>query len=111
MGHYPVYEHEGKGAVAEAEAVPKLKKPPLYRVLLLNDDFTPMDFVVAVLVGFFYMPEAKAIQVMWQIHIEGKGVCGVYTREIAETKVSQVNGYARSHHYPLLCTMEKVEEE
>ncbi len=93
--------------VAVEEARPKLKKPPLYRVVLINDDFTPMDFVVDVLESIFGMERTRATQVMLEVHTKGKGVCGVYTFEIAETKVAQVMGIARQHQHPLLCTMEE----
>ena len=92
--------------VAELEASPKVKKPSMYLVILLNDDFTPMDFVVAVLIEFFAKTLVLATHIMLQVHYQGRGVCGVYTREIAETKVAIVNAYARSYDYPLLCTME-----
>lgn len=85
---------------------PKIKKPNMYKVLLNNDDFTPMDFVVGVLVKFFAMATERATQVMLQVHLQGKGVCGIFTRDIAETKVVQVNDFARSCEYPLLCSME-----
>ena len=85
----------------------KLQPPKMYRVLLLNDDFTPMDFVVDVLMQFFTMDLEKATQVMLHVHTRGRGVCGVFTREIAESKVAQVNDYARLNQHPLLCTMEK----
>jgi ATP-dependent Clp protease adaptor protein ClpS len=75
-------------------------------VVLLNDDYTPMDFVVHVLEAFFSLPRDKATQVMLQVHTQGKGVCGVYTREIAETKVHQVNTFSRDNQHPLLCTLE-----
>ena len=88
------------------EAKPKLRRPPLYRVVLLNDDYTPMDFVEHVLESFFSMPRDKATQVMLQVHTRGKGVCGVFTREIAETKVHQVNAFSRENQHPLLCTIE-----
>jgi ATP-dependent Clp protease adaptor protein ClpS len=88
------------------EAKPELKEPPLYKVILLNDDYTPMDFVVEVLEMFFAMSRPKATQIMLHVHTRGKGVCGVFTREIAETKVAQVNEYARAHQHPLLCDME-----
>lgn len=90
------------------ESKPKLRRPPLFKVLLLNDDYTPMEFVVQVLEGFFGMNREKATQVMLHVHTRGRGVCGVFTKDIAETKVSQVNDYARSHHHPLLCTMEEA---
>ncbi len=90
------------------EAIPKLKPPPLYKVIILNDDYTPMDFVVHILETFFGMSTEKANQVMLHVHIQGKGICGVYTHEIAETKVMQVNEYSRENEYPLLCTMEEA---
>jgi len=93
--------------LAVETARPKLKRPPLYQVLLLNDDFTPMDFVIHILQSFFSMNQDKATQVMLHVHTRGKGVCGVYTYDVAETKVSQVNAYSRRHEHPLLCTMEK----
>ena len=95
------------GAMIEV-ARPALARPPLYTVLLLNDDYTPMEFVVDVLVHFFAMDEEKATQVMLHVHTRGRGVCGVYTREVAESKVAQVNEFARLHQHPLLCTMEKA---
>ncbi|MBT8132533.1 MAG: ATP-dependent Clp protease adapter ClpS [Gammaproteobacteria bacterium] len=94
------------GLIVE-EARPKLKRPPLYKVVLLNDDYTPMEFVVDVLQNIFGMDRMKATRVMLEVHTRGKGVCGVYTYEIAETKVSQVNSYSREHQHPLLCTMEE----
>ena len=90
------------------EAKPKLKRPPLYKVLLLNDDFTPMEFVVIVLKNFFGMSEEKATQVMLHVHTRGIGVCGVFSRDVAETKVQQVNDFSRKHQHPLLCTMEEA---
>ncbi|RMD80348.1 MAG: ATP-dependent Clp protease adapter ClpS [Gammaproteobacteria bacterium] len=90
------------------EARPKLKEPPLYKVILLNDDFTPMDFVVEVLERFFRMDRPTATRIMLNVHTKGMGVCGVFTRDVAETKVDQVNRYARSHQHPLLCVMEKA---
>jgi ATP-dependent Clp protease adaptor protein ClpS len=92
--------------VAVEEAKPKVKRPPLYKVILLNDDYTPMEFVVHILERFFSMTREKAVRVMLQVHTEGRGVCGTYSREIAETKVAQVNDYSRENHHPLLCTME-----
>lgn len=92
--------------LAVQAAKPELKKPPLYKVMLLNDDFTPMDFVVEVLMDFFGMTEAMATRVMLQIHTQGVGVCGTYTKDVAETKVVIVNEYSREHQHPLLCAME-----
>ena len=94
--------------LAVQEARPKLKKPPLYKVILLNDDYTPMEFVVQVLESFFNMSREQATQIMLHVHTRGVGVCGVYTRDIAETKVQQVNDYSRSNQHPLLCTMEEA---
>lgn len=94
--------------LAVQEAKPKLKRPPLYKVILLNDDYTPMDFVVEVLQRFFGMGREKATQVMLHVHTRGIGVCGVFTRDIAETKVFQVNSYARENQHPLQCTMEET---
>lgn len=92
--------------VALEEAKPKLKKPRMYKVIILNDDYTPMDFVVHILEVFFNLSHEKAQNVMLNVHTKGKGVCGVYTRDIAETKVAQVNDYSRQNQHPLLCTME-----
>lgn len=86
---------------------PKLQKPSMYRVLLLNDDFTPMDFVVHVLEKFFGKNRQEATEIMLQVHRRGVGVCGVYTYEVAETKVNLVMDYARKNEHPLQCTMEK----
>ena len=100
----PGPREEGEIEVAVCES--KLKPPPMHQVVIINDDFTPMDFVVEILMMFFSMNEAKAVQVMLRVHHQGKGICGVYTRDVAETKVLQVNSYARNHDYPLLCNME-----
>ena len=94
--------------LAVQEAKPKLKRPPMYKVVLLNDDYTPMEFVVRVLETFFQMGREMATQIMLHVHTRGKGVCGVFTREIAETKVAQVNEFSRSHQHPLLCTLEEA---
>ena len=85
----------------------KLKKPSLYRVLLLNDDYTPMEFVIHVLERFFQKSEEQATQVMLHVHNSGVGECGVFTYEVAETKVTQVMDFARKHQHPLQCVMEK----
>ena len=85
----------------------RLQKPSLYRVLLLNDDFTPMDFVIHILEKFFSKNRQEATEVMLQVHRSGVGICGVYTYEVAETKVNLVMDYARKHEHPLQCTMEK----
>lgn len=96
------------GETVTQEARPRLKKPPLFKVMLLNDDFTPMDFVVQVLKSFFGMNEEKATQVMLHVHTRGVGVCGVFSKDVAETKVRLVTDYSRKHQHPLLCTMEEA---
>lgn len=93
---------------ATQEAPPEVKKPPLYKVVMLNDDYTPMEFVVHVLEAFFGMDRNKATQIMLQVHTRGRAVCGVFTADIAETKSSQANEYARKHNHPLLCAVEKA---
>ena len=98
---------QGHGLMVE-EAQPRTKRPPLYQVVLLNDDFTPMEFVVDVLEYIFAMDRTTATRVMLEVHTRGKGICGVFTYEIAETKVAQVTTYARQHQHPLLCTMEEA---
>ena len=99
-------QHHRDDGLAVKEGDPQVKRPPMYKVLLLNDDYTPMEFVVHVLEEFFGMDRPQATRIMLAVHTEGKGVCGVYTREIAETKVAQVNEYSRQNQHPLLCTME-----
>ncbi|KAB7627512.1 ATP-dependent Clp protease adapter ClpS [Alkalilimnicola sp. S0819] len=101
-------EERHDGGLAVEQARPGLKRPPLYRVVLLNDDYTPMEFVVEVLQNFFGMDRSRATQVMLRVHTEGKGECGVYSRDIAETKVMQVNDYARECGHPLLSAMEEA---
>lgn len=86
---------------------PKLKKPPLYKVILLNDDFTPMEFVVHVLEAIFGHNRESATRIMLNVHKSGKGVCGIFTKDVAETKVTQVNSYSRENKHPLLCDMEE----
>ena len=98
---------EHNGSVLEVEKT-RVKPPPLFKVILLNDDYTPMDFVVVVLQTVFSMSREKATLVMLQVHREGMGVCGTYTREIAAAKVDQVRGLAKKHQHPLQCTMEEV---
>ena len=92
-----------------AEREPETKEPPMYKVMLLNDDYTPMDFVVAILNQFFHKTVEQATKVMLQVHYEGAGVAGIYRAEIAETKVVSVNEYAREHGHPLMCIMEENE--
>ncbi|WP_148254374.1 ATP-dependent Clp protease adapter ClpS [Aidingimonas lacisalsi] len=88
---------------------PELAEPPLYKVVLHNDDFTPMEFVVEVLQSFFNMDSEKAVQVMLAVHTEGKATCGIFTRDIAETKSHQVNQYARECQHPLLCDIDAAD--
>ncbi|HEY5702743.1 MAG: ATP-dependent Clp protease adapter ClpS [Gammaproteobacteria bacterium] len=94
--------------LALQETKPKLKRPPMYKVILNNDDYTPMDFVVHILEIFFSMDRENATRIMLEVHTRGRGICGTFTYEIAETKVSQVNSYSRENQHPLLCTMEKA---
>ncbi len=91
------------------EARPKVKKPPLFRVVLLNDDYTPMEFVVELLEAIFSMDRPQATRVMLEVHTQGKGVCGIFTYEIAETKVARVCSFADRHQHPLLCTLEELD--
>ena len=93
---------------AVAESAEKVEEPPLFKVLLHNDDYTTMEFVVWVLQSVFYMPEEQAIQVMLNVHVRGVGVAGVYTHEVAGMKVEKTISLAREHEFPLLCTMEKA---
>lgn len=88
------------------EAKPKLQKPPLYKVLLLNDDYTPMEFVVIILQRIFHKSREEATRIMLHVHQKGLGICGVFTREVAETKVRQVLDFAKEHRHPLKCTLE-----
>ncbi|MFL0799570.1 MAG: ATP-dependent Clp protease adapter ClpS [Agarilytica sp.] len=98
------------GGVAVQEDKPKLKRPPMYQVVLLNDDYTPMEFVVDVLERFFGMDREKATRVMLAVHTQGKGVCGVFSRDVAETKAAQVNQYSRQNEHPLMCEIEVADE-
>lgn len=101
-------EYQNDDGLAVAEERPKVKPPPMYKVVLLNDDYTPMEFVVHVLENFFSMNREKATRVMLNVHTQGKGICGIYSREVSETKVSQVNEYSRMNNHPLLCDMEEA---
>jgi ATP-dependent Clp protease adaptor protein ClpS len=101
-------EQEFERGLAVEDARPEIKRPPMYKVMLLNDDYTPMAFVEYVLQKFFAMPEEMATRVMLSVHTQGKGICGVYTKDIAETKVMQVNEFSRHHQHPLMCTMEEA---
>jgi len=102
----PMSEDDGE-AVVEADK-PKTRQPPLYKVIMHNDDYTPMEFVVEVLLTYFNLTREEAVQVMLTVHTHGKAVAGTFTAQIAETKVAMVNDYARAHQHPLLCTMEKA---
>ena len=97
-----------EGTVLETKKA-KVKPPPLFKVLLLNDDYTPMEFVVAVLQTFFSLSREQATQVMLKVHREGAGVCGVFPKDVASTKVEQVGNFARKHQHPLQCVMEETE--
>jgi ATP-dependent Clp protease adaptor protein ClpS len=101
-------ERTDDGGLAVDEARPRLKRPPLYKVILLNDDYTPMEFVVHVLERFFQKDRTNATRIMLEVHTRGRGLCGIYSYEIAETKVAQVNAFSREHQHPLLCTLEKA---
>ena len=103
-GNEPVQPDHG---IVVEEAAPKLKRPPLFQVILLNDDYTPMEFVVDVLRRFFGKDPEEATRIMLHVHNNGVGQCGIYTYEIAETKVTQVMEFARKHQHPLQCIMEK----
>ena len=91
-----------------AESEEKTEEPPLFKVLLHNDDYTTMDFVVHILQSVFNLPEDQAIQIMLNVHVKGIGVAGVYTYEVAEMKVAKTTAMAREHEFPLLCTIEKA---
>ncbi len=97
------------GGLATATAKPKLQQPPKYKVIMLNDDFTPMEFVVEVLMFFFHMDMEKASQVMMDVHLQGRGICGIFTKDVAETKVALVVDFARENEHPLMCNVEVVE--
>ncbi len=109
MSDYPEPIHNDDLALETAK--PRLKKPPLYRVLLLNDDYTTMEFVIDVLTSVFHHSEEKAAQIMMHVHQKGAGICGIYTREIAETKVEQVLQYSQQNKHPLQCTMEPESDD
>ncbi len=90
------------------EAKPTLKKPSMYQVILLNDDFTPMEFVVDVLIKFFHMDKEKATRIMMHVHTRGKGICGIYTKDVAQTRKIQINEYSKTNQHPLQSDIEKV---
>jgi len=98
---------EGPGTGVIVKAKPKTKKPSMYKVLMLNDDYTPMEFVVHILERFFSKSRQEATRIMLHVHRRGVGICGVFTYEVAETKVTQVMDFARQHQHPLQCTLEK----
>ena len=100
------FDDDGDHGVVVERSKPKLKRPPMYKVLLNNDDYTPMEFVVLVLEKFFNKDRAAATRIMLAVHHEGYGVCGVFSRDVGETKVAQVNDFARANEHPLLCTLE-----
>ena len=102
------HDDDWDGGLAVEEVKPKLKPPKQYKVVVNNDDYTPMEFVVQVLMMYFSMDDAKATRVMMSVHTKGKGICGVFSHEIAETKVDQVNEYSRLNQHPLMCTMEEA---
>ena len=106
-----IESNDDDGSLAVIEDKPQLKRPPLYKVVLLNDDYTPMEFVVDVLQRFFSLDRESATRVMLAVHTQGKGVCGVFSRDIAETKAAQVNQYAKENEHPLLCEIEAVEDD
>jgi ATP-dependent Clp protease adaptor protein ClpS len=99
------------GELLVQESRPELKQPPMYQVVMLNDDYTPMEFVVQVLQMFFGMGREKATRIMLTVHTQGRAVCGTYTRDIAETKAMQVNRFARENQHPLLCEIEAAGED
>ena len=105
----PDWQRDSNSVVEEER--PKLKKPSLYKVVLLNDDYTPMEFVVELLELFFGQTRETATRIMLSIHTEGKGVCGIYTQDVAETKAGIVNQYSRDHQHPLLCEIEPCNDE
>ncbi|MBF5055453.1 hypothetical protein Y5W_00747 [Alcanivorax sp. 521-1] len=108
LGPEPPQTPDRQDDAAVEEAKPRLKRPPMYKVMMLNDDYTPMDFVVEVLETFFRMDREQATQVMLTVHTRGKAVCGVYPQDIAETKAAQVVDYAREHQHPLMCQVERA---
>ncbi len=99
---------EHKESLSNVHLLSELTEPPLYQVIVHNDDFTPMEFVVGILESYFFMDRQQAALVMQEAHIKGRAVCGVFSREIAESKISKVIDYARVHNHPLLCSMESI---
>lgn len=107
LSRQPLFDEESQHSLAVAPDTPELQPPPMFRVLLLNDDYTPMDFVVEVLEDFFAMSREKATQTMLRIHTTGQALCGIYTRDVAETKAMQVSQYARECEHPLQCEVKR----
>jgi ATP-dependent Clp protease adaptor protein ClpS len=101
---------KGDGEIDVQESKPELKEPPLYYVVMINDDYTPMEFVVEVLQMFFAKSREQATRIMLTVHTQGRAICGVYTRDIAESKAMQVNRHARENQHPLLCEIEAAGE-
>lgn len=108
QSHRQPHEGEPDGELAIQEARPELAPPPMYKVIIMNDDYTPMDFVVDVLESFFNMNREKATRIMLTIHMEGQATVGIYTRDVAETKAAQVADYAQQNQHPLLCRVEQA---
>ena len=109
-GHGSNDDHQpSHGVVIETEK-PLLKRPPMYQVVLFNDDYTPMEFVVAILEMFFHLERELAVRIMLKVHTEGRAVCGIYTRDVAETKMSQVNQFSRENEHPLMCEIEPADD-
>ena len=105
----PIWQDDDSTVVEQSR--PKLKKPRMFQVVLLNDDYTPMEFVVELIEQFFFKSRENATQIMLKIHTEGKGVCGIYTEDVAETKAAVVNQYSLDHQHPLLCEVEPCNED
>lgn len=105
----PDWQREDNTVVEESR--PKLKKPRMFQVVLINDDYTPMEFVVELIEQFFYKSRESATRIMLKIHTEGKGVCGIYTEDVAETKAAVVNQYSMDHEHPLLCEIEPCNDD
>ena len=105
----PIWQDDDSTVVEQSR--PKLKKPRMFQVVLLNEDYTPMEFVVELIEQFFYKSRENATQIMLKIHTEGKGVCGIYTEDVAETKAAVVNQYSLDHQHPLLCEVEPCNDD
>jgi ATP-dependent Clp protease adaptor protein ClpS len=105
----PIWQDDDSTVVEQSR--PKLKKPRMFQVVLLNDDYTPMEFVVELIEQFFYKSRENATQIMLKIHTEGKGVCGIYTEDVAETKAAVLNQYSLDHQHPLLCEVEPCNDD